>query len=65
MNWDERIGYLKDDIYNKILKFLLPRTYLRATTIWEIMRQMDTKISKRELEHYINEYHRWKEKDFK
>lgn len=64
MTLDERLWYLKADLFNAILLFLIPRTYLRATTIWAMMRQMDTKISKREMEHYISEYKKWKEKDF-
>lgn len=64
MNLDERLWYLKADLFNAILQFLIPRTHLRAVTIWAMMREMDTKISKWEMEHYINEYKKWKEKDF-
>lgn len=54
-----------NSFYNKVICWMIKHTYLRATTIWAIMRRMDEQVSNREMEHYINEYKKWKEKDFK
>ena len=49
-----------ETILNNLICFLVTRTHLYTTTIWVIFESLDTKLSKMELEYYINEYRKGK-----
>ena len=42
----------RNDLYNILLVWIVKRTYLRVSTIWEMMRRIDTQTSRQELEFF-------------
>lgn len=47
-------------IFNNLICYLVNHTHLHVSTIWAIFKSLDTRLSKAELEYYVNEYRKGK-----
>lgn len=49
-----------EKVLNNLICYLVTHVHLHAPTIWVIFESLDTRVTKVELNHYINEYKKGK-----
>lgn len=54
-----------ETVLNALIRYLITHVHLHVPTIWVIFESLDTRLSPRELEHYVNEYKQGKAQGIK